>query len=110
LAVPLVAKEATGRDAFVAGLCPGQFALLRNTLMLFVCTFDAIFKLAPIVWKLFGHFIGPAWHIATNGGPEHHDLADMEFMRGHRATHVWPSSLRFDATLPGHKNVRGSWR
>jgi hypothetical protein len=38
---------------------PWSFALLRNTFMLFVYTFDAIFKFAPIVWKLFSHFVGP---------------------------------------------------
>jgi hypothetical protein len=36
-----------------------QLAFLRDALMLFVCTFDAIFELAPIVWELLGHFVGP---------------------------------------------------
>src|SRR5215471_4922461 len=65
-------------------LCLRQFAFSHNTLMLFVCTFDAIFELAPIVRELFGHFVDPAWHIATDCGHEGHALTDMEFMRGHR--------------------------
>src|SRR5215813_3207343 len=67
-------------------LCLRQFAFSHNTLMLFVCTFDAIFELAPIVRELFGHFVDPAWHIATDRGPDDHALTDVEFMRGHRAT------------------------
>src|SRR5262245_29425134 len=53
--------------------------------MLFICTFNAIFELAPIVGELFGHFVNPAWHIATDCGPEDHALTDMEFMRHHGA-------------------------
>jgi hypothetical protein len=53
-------------------LCFRQFAFPRNALMLFVCTFDAIFELAPIVRELFGHFVDAAWHIATDCGPEGH--------------------------------------
>jgi hypothetical protein len=49
-----------------------QFAFPRNALMLFVCTFNAIFELAPIEGELFGHFVNPAWHIATDCGPEDH--------------------------------------
>jgi hypothetical protein len=30
------------------------------------------------VWELFGHFIDPARHIATDCRPEHHALADMK--------------------------------
>src|SRR5262249_16020100 len=34
---------------------------------------------------LFGHFVNPAWHIATDCGPEDYALTDMEFMRHHGA-------------------------
>jgi hypothetical protein len=61
-----------------------QLAFLRDALMLFVCTFDAIFELAPIVWELLGHFVSPAWHIATDCGPKSHALTDVEFVGGHR--------------------------
>src|SRR5262245_27537049 len=57
-----------------------HFAFARNALIRLVCTFDAVFELAPIVWELFGHSIGPTRHIATDCRPEHHALADMEFM------------------------------
>jgi hypothetical protein len=72
-----------------------QFAFPRNAFMRFVCTFDAIFELAPIVRELFGHFVDPAWHIATDCGHDGHALTDLEFMRGHRAPHacVRPSAL-----------------
>ena len=50
--------------------------------MRFICTLDAIFELASIVGELFGHFVNPAWHIATDSGHEDHALTDMEFM-GH---------------------------
>jgi hypothetical protein len=62
-----------------------QFAFSRNALMLFICAFNAISELAPIVGELFGHFVNPAWHIATDCGPEDHALTDMEFMRHHGA-------------------------
>src|SRR6266581_8949880 len=65
--------------------CLRQFAFPHNTLMLFVCTLDAIFELAPIVRELFGHFVDPARHIATDRGPDDHALTDVEFMREHRA-------------------------
>jgi hypothetical protein len=76
-------------------LCLRQFAFPRNAFMRFVCTFDAIFELAPIVRELFGHFVDPAWHIATDCGQDGHALTDVEFMRGHRAPHacVRPSAL-----------------
>src|SRR5262249_56476675 len=74
-----------------------QLAFPRNALMLFVCTFDAIFELAPIVRELFGHLVDPAWHIATDCGPEGHALTDMEFMRGHRG----PLSSRPNRVLTG---------
>ena len=67
-----------------------QFAFPRNALMLFICTFNAIFELAPIVGELFGHFVNPAWHIATDCGPEDHALTDMEFMRHYGAPQGWP--------------------
>jgi hypothetical protein len=35
-------------------------SLPRDALMLFVCTFDMIFELAPIVRELFGYLVDPA--------------------------------------------------
>jgi hypothetical protein len=67
-------------------LCLRQFAFPHNALMLFVRTLDAIFELAPIVRQLFGHFVGPARHIATDCGPDVHGLANLEFMRRHRTS------------------------
>ena len=32
----------------------------RNALMLFVCTFDVIFEVTPIVGELLGHLVDPA--------------------------------------------------
>src|SRR5262245_19338539 len=62
----------------------------------FICTFDAIFELAPIVGELFGHFVNPAWHIATDCGPEDHALTDMEFMRHYGA----PSRMGVSVARP----------
>ena len=73
-----------------------QFAFPRNALMLFICTFNAIFELAPIVGELFGHFENPAWHIATDCGPEDHALTDMEFMRHYGA----PSRMAVSVARP----------
>src|SRR5262249_19659445 len=67
-------------------LCLRQFAFPHNALMLFVCTLDAIFELAPIVRELLGHYIGPARHIATDCRPDVHGLTNPEFMRGHRTS------------------------
>src|SRR5262245_18638701 len=64
--------------------------------MLFICTFNAIFELAPIVGELFGHFVNPAWHIAADCGPEDHALTDMEFMRHHGA----PSRMAVSVARP----------
>jgi hypothetical protein len=72
-------------DTSVTRLRLSQFAFPRNALMLFICTFNAIFELAPIVGELFGHFVHPAWHVATDCGPDDHGLTDMEFMRHHGA-------------------------
>ena len=73
--------------SFIAtwALSLGQFAFRCNAFILFTRTFDAIFELAPIMRELFGHFVDPAWHIATNHRREGYPLTDMEFMRGHRA-------------------------
>jgi hypothetical protein len=57
-----------------------QLAFPGNPIMLFICTFDAVFILAAVVRELFNHFIDAAWHIATDGRLEHHGIADMEFM------------------------------
>ena len=72
-------------------LCLRQFAFPHNALMLFACTLDAIFKLPPIVRKLLGHGVGPARHIATDCGPDVHGLTNLEFMRRHWTSHVWPA-------------------
>jgi len=64
--------------------------------MLFICTFDAIFELAPIVGELFGHFVNPAWHITTDCGAEDYSLTDMEFMRHHGA----PSRMAVSVARP----------
>jgi hypothetical protein len=53
-------------DAASVDLCPGQFAFPRNALMLFVCTFDVIFELPPIVRELFGQLVDSPSHIATD--------------------------------------------
>jgi hypothetical protein len=47
-------------------LCLRQFAFPRNALMLFVCTFDAIFELATVLRELLGYFVDAAW-IAPRG-------------------------------------------
>ena len=57
-----------------------QFAFPRNALMLFICTFNAIFELAPIVGELFGHFVNASRHIAIDCSSEDHVFTDMEFM------------------------------
>src|SRR6516165_7137415 len=77
--------QPVGVSDTVTRLRLSQFAFPRNALMLFICTFNAIFELAPIVGELLGHFVNPAWHIATDCGPEDHALTDMEFMRHHGA-------------------------
>jgi hypothetical protein len=64
-------------------LCLPQFAFPRNALMLFVCTFDVIFELTPIVRELFGHFVCPAWHIPTDCRRKVYDLTNLKFVRGH---------------------------
>jgi len=79
-------------------LCLRQFAFPHNALMLFACTLDAIFELAPIVRELLGHRIGPARHIATDCRPDVHGLTNLEFMRGHRTSHVWPAHRAFALT------------
>jgi len=83
----IVAQDASigieGDRGFAEPIVPGvrgrlrlnQFAVPRNALIRFVCTFDAVLELEPIVWELFGHFIDPTRHIATDCRPEHHALA-----------------------------------
>src|SRR5262249_60804442 len=82
-------------------LCLRQFAFSHNALMLFVCTLDAIFELAPIVRELLGHYIGPARHIATDCRPDVHGLTNPEFMRGHRAPPSRAGPCAFALTLSG---------
>src|SRR2546423_128086 len=66
---PVISRLRRLMQAARSILCLRQFAFPRNALMLFVCTFDAIFELAPIVRELFGDFVDPAWHMATDCGP-----------------------------------------
>ena len=61
-------------------LWPGELAFARDTLMFLTGTLDAILELAPIVRKLFGHFVSSARHVATYDGPKAYDLTDVEFM------------------------------
>jgi hypothetical protein len=42
-----------------AGLWLNKFAFPCNALIRFVCTFDAVLELAPVVWELFRHFVDP---------------------------------------------------
>ena len=63
-------------------LCLRQFAFPHNALMLFACTLDAIFELAPIVRELLGHRIGPARHIATDCRPDVHGLTIWNLCEG----------------------------
>src|SRR4029453_2325929 len=71
--------------------------------MVFVCTLDVILELAPIVGKLFGHLVNPAWHVATDCGREGHALTDMKFMQGHRAP-LFVDQHQFGTSMPqgGH--------
>jgi hypothetical protein len=62
----------------------GQLAFPRNPLMLFICTFDAVFIFVAVVRELFSHFIDAARHIATDCRLEHYALTDVEFVRRHR--------------------------
>jgi hypothetical protein len=91
---PLISR--IGVSDTVTRLRLNQFAFSRNALMLFICAFNAISELAPIVGELFGHFVNPAWHIATDCGPEDHALTDMEFMRHHGA----PSRMGVSVARP----------
>jgi hypothetical protein len=58
---------------------PWSVRVPLQRVMLFTRTFDAIFELAPIMRELFGHFVDPAWHIATDYRREGHPFTDMEF-------------------------------
>jgi hypothetical protein len=70
------------------GPMPSSVRSPANALMLFVCTFDVIFELTPIVRELFGHFVGPAWHIPTDCRRKIYDLTNPKFVRGHhQASH-----------------------
>src|SRR6266436_4390995 len=81
---PVISRLRRLMQAARSILCLRQFAFPRNALMLFVCTFDAIFELAPIVRESFGDFVDPAWHMATDCGRDGHALANLEFMRAWR--------------------------
>src|SRR5262245_3542639 len=77
--------------------------------MLFICTFDAIFGLAPIVWELFGHFVNSAWHIATDCGPEDHAFTDMEFMRHHGRSCALSFVVGFSIIYSRRQQRRHCW-
>src|SRR5262249_36536183 len=66
--------------AVIGRLRLNQSAVPSNALIRFVCSFDAVLELEPIVWEVFGHFIDPTRYIATDCRPEHYALADMELM------------------------------
>jgi hypothetical protein len=83
----LVASDLALAAAHAGGplmLCLRQFAFPHDALMLFACTLDAIFELAPIVRELLGHGVGSARHIATDCRPDVHGLTNLKFMRRHR--------------------------
>src|SRR6516164_3088475 len=73
-----ICKKLGGSDDLSPSAPPGvrgrlrlnQFAFPRNALIRFVCTFDAVLELEPIVWEVFGHFIDPTRCIATDCRPE----------------------------------------
>ena len=48
--------------------------------MLFARAFDAILELSAIVGELFGYFVCPARHVATDEPPKVYDLTDLKFM------------------------------
>jgi hypothetical protein len=81
-------------------LWPGKVAFSNYALVLFAGTLDSIFELAPTVRKLFGHLVGSARHVTTYDGPEVYDLTDLEFMRGHRVLHVWPTAVSHGSIRP----------
>ena len=64
----------------VPDLWPGEVAFPDDTLVFFSGTLDAIFELASIVRKLFGHLVGSARHVTTYDGPEVYDLTDLELV------------------------------
>jgi hypothetical protein len=47
-------------------------------------------KLAPIVKELFGHFVDPAWHVATDCGPEGHAIETSSPLEAQRGTNENP--------------------
>ena len=50
-------------------------------LVFFVCAFDAVFELAPVVEELLDHFVGAAGNFATDRSKVD-NLTDVEFVRG----------------------------
>jgi hypothetical protein len=65
-------------------------------LVFFVCAFDAVFELAPVVEKLLDHFVA-AGNIATDRSKVD-NLTDVEFVRG-LAAQVRPPSAFILARL-----------
>jgi hypothetical protein len=72
-----------------------QLAFSGYGLVFFVCAFDAVFELAPVVEKLLDHFVGAAGNIATDRSKVD-NLTDVEFVRGRQP--------RFG------RQARSSWR
>jgi hypothetical protein len=62
-------------------------------LVFFVCAFDAVFELAPVVEKLLDHFVA-AGNIATDRSKVD-NLTDVEFVRGLAAQVRPPSAFIF---------------
>jgi hypothetical protein len=60
-----------------------QLAFPRNALMHFLHALDAIFEFALVLGKLLYHNVDAARYVATERGPDGHNLTDLEFMRGH---------------------------
>ena len=77
---PLAARaQQPAKQPLIGMLVPGTRATHGRWFAALVA-FDAVLELEPTVWELFGHFIDPSRDIATDCRPEHHALADMEFM------------------------------
>jgi hypothetical protein len=64
-------------------LCPGEFALPCDALVLFVHALDAIFGFA-IARKHFNHFVDTPGRISAASWVEKHSISDVEFVRWHR--------------------------
>ena len=54
--------------------------------MHFLHALDAIFEFAAVLGKLLGHHVDAARYVATERGPDGHNLTDLEFMGSHGVT------------------------